>query len=256
MYSFVVDGMTWSYSRLKAFEECPYQFFLKYIYGCTDEKRLFFSDYGTFMHSILEKFYLKKLTAEELVPYYLNHYFDEVQGAAPSEQVFSSFFESGLEYLRNIKYVDGTILGVEVPVSFEIDRFPFTGFVDLIVRDDDGTIEIWDHKSHPLKPRSYRKQPTKSDVELDEYLKQLYLYAIPVCKMYGIAPNHLVFNCYRKGILIREPFFEDRLDEAKKWAVSVIQQIRTSSEFFPKMEYFKCRYLCGVQRECEYFAMT
>ena len=32
-YAPLIDDMTWSYSRVKSFEDCPYKWFLKYIVG-------------------------------------------------------------------------------------------------------------------------------------------------------------------------------------------------------------------------------
>ena len=53
------------------------------------------------------------------------------------------------------------------------------GVIDLVGRSDTGGLVIVDHKSRALKPRSKRKKPTKTNQELDEYLRQLYLYAVP-----------------------------------------------------------------------------
>ena len=255
MYSFILDGMTWSYSRIKTYEECPYRFFLKYIYEC-EEKSLFFAEFGSFMHNVLEQFYLKKLTRDGAVSLYLSEFASKVTGQAPSPSVYLSFFSSGLSYLEIMGHPTGQVLAAEKCVRFRLGRYPFIGFVDLIVRSPDQTIEIWDHKSHPLKERSGKNPPTKTDQELDDYLRQLYLYAIPVAAMYGVSPSRLVFNCYRKGVVIREPFNPDRLEEAEWWAVSQIESILSAKSFPPKMEFFKCKYLCSVQDHCEYFGTS
>ena len=55
-YAPLIDDMTWSYSRVKSFEDCPYKWFLKYIVGLHG-KRMFFADYGTFMHKLMESFH-------------------------------------------------------------------------------------------------------------------------------------------------------------------------------------------------------
>lgn len=252
MYSFILDGMTWSYSRIKTYEDCPYRFFLRYIYDC-EEKSLFFSSYGSFMHEILERFYLNKLTRDGASLHFLTNFNGKVVADAPSPSVYLSFFESGLDCLEKLKKPSGKVLAAEKPVRFSVGGYPFIGFVDLIVEGEDHSIEIWDHKSHPLKERSGRKKPTKTDQELDAYLRQLYLYAIPVCLEYGVNPSNLVFNCYRKGVLIREPFLQERFDEAKRWAISCIEQIKRAKSFPPDIAYFKCRYLCSVSDHCEYY---
>ena len=255
MYSFILDGMTWSYSRIKTYEECPYRFFLKYIYGCED-KPLFFAEYGSFVHDVLEQFYLKKLTRDGAVTLYLSKFASKVTSQAPSPSVYLSFFKSGLSYLEIIEHPSGEVLAAEKYVRFKLDQYPFIGFVDLVIKAEDQSIEIWDHKSHPLKERSGRKTPTKTDQELDEYLRQLYLYAIPIAKCYGVHPSRLVFNCYRKGIVIKEPFRPDRLEEARNWALSKIAEIRRAKAFPPVIEFFKCKYLCSVHDHCEYFGAS
>ncbi|MGN1156970.1 MAG: PD-(D/E)XK nuclease family protein, partial [Agathobacter sp.] len=53
--SHIIDDMVWSYSRITSYETCPYRFFLTYILKL-EKKRLFFSDYGSFIHSIIEKY--------------------------------------------------------------------------------------------------------------------------------------------------------------------------------------------------------
>lgn len=52
-YAPLIDDMVWSYSRIKAFEDCPYRWYLKYIKKFHG-KDMFFSSYGTFMHKLIE----------------------------------------------------------------------------------------------------------------------------------------------------------------------------------------------------------
>lgn len=50
-YEHIIDQMTWSYSRIKAFDDCPYRWFLKYI-KCEPGSEMFFASYGSFMHEL------------------------------------------------------------------------------------------------------------------------------------------------------------------------------------------------------------
>ena len=45
-YAPLIDDMVWSYSRIKAFEDCPYRWYLKYIKKFHG-KDMFFSSYGS-----------------------------------------------------------------------------------------------------------------------------------------------------------------------------------------------------------------
>ena len=47
-YAPLIDDMVWSYSRIKAFVDCPYRFYLKYIRHIHG-KEMFFASYGTFI---------------------------------------------------------------------------------------------------------------------------------------------------------------------------------------------------------------
>lgn len=252
-YSNIIDTFTWSYSRIGAFEMCPYQFLMRYVYR-TQKQPLFFSDYGSFIHKILEMYLNGQLEKNELVPFYLRHFRENVRANAPSQTIFETYFNQGLFYLENIDFPYPTPLGVEKKVDFSLVGHPFTAIIDCIANDD-GIIVV-DHKSRTLKPKSKRKKPTKSDEELDRYLRQLYIYSIPVKELYGEYPKALAFNCFRSGELIKEPFREEKLEEAKNWAVGQIQVIRDNEEWKPDMEYWKCRYLCDRRDECEYFQMN
>lgn len=147
------------------------------------------------------------------------------------------------------------MLSVEECVKFKIDGRDFVGYIDFLGEDDDGLV-IVDHKSRALKPRTARKKPTKSDIELDEYLRQQYLYAEAIRQKFGSYPKKLCFNIFRNDLLIQEDFQSDACDEAKQWSLDQIGKIREEEGFRPRPEFFKCRYLCGVNHLCEYFELT
>lgn len=115
---------------------------------------------------------------------------------------------------------------------------------------------ILDNKSRDLKPRSLRKKPTKSDGELDSYLRQLYLYSVPIKDLFDTYPDRLEFNCFRTGQLISEPFQEKALGTTKEWALQTIEKITENDDWSPQMDYWKCRYLCDLNQHCEYYQMN
>lgn len=255
IYRPVIQDMVWSYSRLLSFEDCPYRWYMKYLRGLQGGRR-FFSDYGSFMHSIIEKHLTGSLQKSELVPYYLTNFAQEVYPPAPSYAVFQSYFEQGLAYLRRDELLPyREPLAVEQRLSFDIDGFSFVGIVDCLAQDDSGLVLV-DNKSRALKPRSGKQKPTKADAELDAYLRQLYLYSVPIKHRFGEYPARLEFNCFRTGQLISESFDPERLEEAKCWALGSIQTILDNEDWSPDMEFFKCRYLCELSDECEYFQMN
>ena len=130
-------------------------------------------------------------------------------------------------------------------VQFYVQDIPFVGVIDYLGKDEDGLV-IVDHKSRELKPRSKRSKPTLKDKELDEVLKQLYLYSIPVKDKYGSYPTKLCLNCFRNQELIVEPFDETKLEETKQWAVDRIHEIQGEKEFEPNQNFFFCPWICVV----------
>jgi len=255
MANYLIDLMTWSHSRINAYLQCPYQFYQRYI-AQIDEAPMFFSEYGSLIHSILAKYCSNAITREEALNEFLIRFPVEAIGERPSQSIIATYFQQGMACMKALSPIDGEILGVEKNVNFDISGLPFTGFVDLVYTDSDGCLCIMDHKSRALKQRTQRKKPTKSDIELDEYLRQLYLYSIPIERKYGRYPDFLVFNCYRSGEVIKERFHIEALEETKRWATETIDRIRSESKWRPDLEFWKCKYLCGFCHECEYAQMA
>ena len=72
-YAPLIDDMVWSYSRIKAFEDCPYRWYLKYIKKFHG-KDMFFSSYGTFMHKLIELYHKGEKTPRQIVDMYLQDF--------------------------------------------------------------------------------------------------------------------------------------------------------------------------------------
>ena len=138
--------------------------------------------------------------------------------------------------------------------TLNIEDKEFIGYIDEISRSE-GKIIITDNKSRNLKPRSKRSKPTASDKELDKYLKQLYIYSVPIECTYNELPSELRFNCFRTQTLISEPFNKTDYTNTKKWAIKTIENISKEQNWKPNIELFKCRHICDVHSECEYFNM-
>ncbi len=248
---YVIEQMTWSYSRIRCFEDCPYKFFLTYI-KCYPEERQFFASFGSFVHAILAYFLNGEIRKDELVQYYILNFRKEVEGKAPSDKVFEGYFNGGYDYLKNCPLTPENTVAVELPVNFELNGHNFVGFVDYI-RQEYGALILGDHKSRALKPRSNRKKPTQGDRELDKYYEQLYLYCKPVYELYGKFPDFLEFNCFRSGTVITEPFDKDKYDTVLLKFGEQPDKIADNESWHPSLEFFKCRYLCDKNAVCEYY---
>ena len=254
-YEPIIKDMTWSYSRVKAFDMCPYGWYLKYIQKIRG-KDMFFSSYGSFVHKLLEQYYKGELAKNQLLYSYLTGFRTNVTARAPSPAIFKSYFQNGLDYFKNFERLPYEIRGIEEKIEGNIGGVKFTGVIDCRAEDEKGILII-DNKSRKLKPRSGRKKPLKPDQELDQYLIQLYLYAYLAEVNYKMPISCLGFNCFRcNPPLIIEPYVQERADLAIKWLVDNVARITKETEFCPDMDEFKCKNLCDVHDHCEYFQMT
>jgi len=286
----IIRNMTWSYSRIMSFRDCPYRWFLKYVqpkrlirrvfhskrpgeaeigaayirgdldmddvgilryYLGFERKTMFFANYGTFMHELLEMYCKGEKTREQLCDMYMQQFKDRVKGQAPNRTVFANYFKSGIQYLRELRPFPYRMIGVEKKVSLDLDGIPFIGYVDYIGENDQGLVII-DHKSKVLRSRSKRARPTKSDAELDDHLIQLYLYAAAVEQEFGEKPRTLCFNCFRVPELIEEPFKDEAYAASKKWLSDEVEAIKSETAFRPNAEFFKCKHICELQDFCTY----
>lgn len=251
-YKPLISDMTWSFSRVESFNSCPYKWFLKYIRGWK-ENGMFYASYGTLMHEIIRKYYDGELTKPQMLIYFLTHFKKDVVGERPSESTVQKYIDAGVTYCKNFEPFPYNTVAVEKTVDFNIDGISFVGILDYI-GEKEGKYCIVDNKSRELKPRSGRAKPTKKDEELDNMLKQLYIYSEGVHQLFGKYPDMLAFNCFRNGVFIEEPFKMDKFISAKEWVKNEINRIENEPDFAPNPNQFACKWLCGFSHKCIYDA--
>lgn len=253
---FIIENMIWSFSRLNSFYQCPFSWREKYI-NCNRGIKNFFSEYGSFIHSILEKYAKEELSLFEISQYYEDNFFDNVTYDAPPNRyvdIKESYYNKGLEYLDNIDLdlSEYEILGVEKDVKFTIAGHEMIGFIDLLLRDKDGNIIVVDHKSASLKFNKNGKICKGDEKHFTEFKRQLYLYSLAVIEEYGIEPKQLWWNMFRDCKWIKIDFDKEEFEEAKKWAEETVKLIEEEETWFPNPDYYFCNYLCDQRECCEY----
>lgn len=249
-YKPLIEGMTWSYSRLASFDSCPYRWFLKYIKHCNETEQ-FYASYGSFMHRLIEEYYKGKISKEDMPSAFLRDFSKEVKGVRPGKKTVEKYIRCGSEYLKKFQPFRFKMVDVEKRVSFHINGIPFVGYIDYLGMDKDSYI-IVDNKSRDLKQRSNRPKPTVKDNELDQMLKQLYLYSAAIKQLYGEFPKQLCFNCFKTNTFIEEPFSEDIYNATISWATKKVEEIKNADNFHPNIDYFFCNYICGFSHTCCY----
>ena len=250
--------MTWSFSRLNSFYNCPYEWKLRYI-DCNKSENGFFGEYGSLIHKILEKYEKGELSLFELNDYYEEHFSENVPHDAPPNKyvdIKQSYYEKGLDYFNNIdldldKY---EVLGVEKEVRFQIAGKDFVGYIDLLLKEKEtGKIIILDHKSASIKILKNGKVSKSDQEHVREFIRQLCLYAIPIIQEYGHV-DELWWNLFKDKNWLKIPFNKEDYDEAIKWAEDTLILIEKEKDWLPNnSSSYYCNYLCGQRNHaCEY----
>lgn len=254
---FILDTMTWSFSRLNSFYNCAYEFYMHYV-ECNKSENGFFGEYGSLIHKILEKYAKGELSLFDLNSYYEEHFNIDIQHQAPPNKftdIRQSYYDKGIDYLNNIDLdLDNyEILGVEKEVRFKIKDKDFIGYIDLLVKDKStNEIIIIDHKSASIKILKNGKISKSDQQHFLEFQRQLYLYSIPILKDYG-SVSKLRWNMFKDQKWIEIPWTQEGYDEAIKWAEDTLDLIANEKLWFPNPDYYYCHYLCGQRNHaCQY----
>ncbi len=222
--------------------------FKKSYIDCLSKTNNAFAQWGTFGHTLLEKYYRGELEFYELSQAFRDGYDKNVTLRFPPNNYVNlneTYYESGKRYFDNFEgdFGDCEILGVETKVETEVGGYRFIGYIDLIIQDPNGDIFICDHKS---------KSIFKSKKERREYLHQLYLYAIYRYEKYGKYPTKLIYNMFRVGEFETEEFDIKELEKTKTWFTDTVKEIYKDKEFKAKPSDFFCNWLCGVRHHCKF----
>lgn len=247
-YDFLIDNMEWSFSRLNSFYQCPWQFKLQYI-DCEQGETNFFSEYGSLIHTILEDYAKNKLEIYELADYYEKIYYDVVKHGAPPNMYVDleqKYYAAGYDYLFNFEgFGDFEIVEAEKELHFNIGSYRITGFIDLLLRDNEKNFHIYDHKSSTVKSKNSKKA--------QEYWKQLYLYSIGIYEEYGVYPVKLHINVFKENKIYTIDFDIKEVEKVKQWVIDTIELLKKEEEFLPRSDSFFCNFVCAYRNGiCDY----
>ena len=99
----------YSYSKITCYEQCPYQYFLRYILGEDTESNIY-TLAGTTAHSVIEDLQLRKLNNDEAV----RKFKDEMELHSilgfefTSEKTGTNFNDSVIHFIKHFSYTFGT----------------------------------------------------------------------------------------------------------------------------------------------------
>lgn len=246
MYKNILDNMVWSFSSVNSYCTCPYAFKLSYI-NKKEKVNNAFAEFGSFVHSLLEKYFKGEIEFFELSQMYESEYDSNVTHEFPSLKfcdLETKYYEDGINYLNSFEGIADNlqVVGVEQEINLKLNGKAFIGYIDLILKDtNDNKYIIVDHKS---------KGKFKSKKEKEHYMYQLYLYSVYIKEKFGEYPKELKFNMFRTGTFETEQFDEKKLKKALNWFDFTIDLIYSDDTFIKIKDEFYCNNLCGVREHC------
>lgn len=253
VYKNLLDEMVWSYSRLTAYEHCPFSWYRRYIEGETGEGS-FYADNGKAMHEVFDALIKGEVSFEDAPNLYLEKY--EAITTYVKQDIMDKTFDTCINYLCNIDenvLDDYEVVGSEIKLDFFIWDYHFTGFVDLLLRDKDGNLIVVDHKSSDPFLKKNGEPYAKTKEQFENYVKQLSLYCSGISQMYGEMPTKIVFHHFKNdGKLTVIPVNERLIEEAVTWCLGVIEKIYKDETFEAKPKTGFCYRLCDYRKDCEY----
>lgn len=252
--------VTYSHSRLNCFENCPKQYYFRYVERIQKEREEGIEAFlGSRVHEALEKLYtdkkmLKENTLDDVLEYYHSEWhknWHENVKIVKKEYKPDNYYKLGLKYLTNYykKYEpfdDAKTIALEQKLFFDMDGYKITGYIDRLSQREDGTYEIHDYKTNSSLPEQ---------AHFDED-RQLALYNIGVKGMWDDAKNtELIWHFLAFDKEMKSTRSEKQLNELKDGVVSLIHTIEKAEEkdAFPANESALCKW-CDYQNECPKYA--
>lgn len=237
--SLLKNNHRYSYSQLSSFSECPFGYYLKHIEG-KEEASNAFAEFGSLIHSILDKWAKGIITKEEMPEEYMKRYEEVVKTSFPrflaAKGYTTKAYEMGLEYLTNFDGFPGyEVVSAEEEFDMPLKLTdgtsrPFIAYVDLVLRDEfTGGLVVMDHKSKSWA--EFRKHR-------DEMYKQQFLYSYFVHEKYGEWPVTTAFNLFKEnGKIDEREFTKEEFEATMQWATDAIHAI----ESYDVLDWMKCK---------------
>lgn len=250
----------YSHSRINTYENCPYQYKLKYIDRVPPEiPNTIEAFMGDMVHQALEDLYKKKkfkkrVSKASLIKFYRDlwnkNYSDDILIAkAESEGLTSENYKKmGERFLSNYydrmkPFEEMTILGLETQDRMTLpDGNQWHVRIDKLGCDSEGNYYVCDYKTNARM---------KDQEEADED-RQLAMYSIWVkdkfkdCKKVKLIWHMLAFN--KDAVSERT---DEQLEKLQNEIVEKIKEIENAKEF-PRKVNALCNY-CGYKHVCPSF---
>jgi len=257
-YSFIVDGIRFSYSSTSTFQTCPYSFKLTYLESVPRADN-FYAEYGTLVHETLERFFKKELEAYQLSDFYDINYELVVKSPEPPFPMGAGklYRDQGKYFFDNFNFPidDYDVLGIEEKIDFTLSGIDVVAKPDLVLKNKETQKTIlYDYKTAmPFRTDKWTGKEITDTKKINGYYNQMYLYtyALREHRQIPIDGINLWFTRASREVYI------DVDSEKEKEAVAriedIIKAIKMEKEFpYNNTNPFFCDNLCSVRKFCEY----
>ncbi len=229
----------YSYSKLSTFENCAFQYKLRYIDNIKVDKDTIERFLGNTVHSTLEYTYqnrenlLKKDKPKEAMTELFNYFWrkdykDSItivkrgKGAGDYKSAGARCIERYFD--KYYPFDQNKVLGMEERIQIKLDaegKYLLNGIIDRLDETPGGGLEIHDYKTG-MNP------PSQEKIEKE---RQLALYHIGVAEKYGGRKISLIWHYLMSGIEFRLEKTESQLQGVKEETMGVINEIEATEEF-------------------------
>ncbi len=251
---------TYSHSRISTFENCPYQYKLKYI----DKKKpeiinTIEAFMGDIVHRTLEKLYTDKKFRKRVDLASLQKFFKKTWEKEYSEDILivkkeyneKHYRKMGLQFIKDYynKYKPFNqlnILGLETQDKLTLqDGNQWHIRIDKLACDDKGNYYVCDYKTNS-------NMKMQEDADSD---RQLAMYSIWVRDKFSDAKSvKLIWHMLAFNKEVVSERTEKQLIRLQKDIMKIIQEIKKAEEkdLFPRNQTALCDY-CGFKSQCPSF---
>lgn len=231
-------GTEISYSQLRCYLECPWQFKLRYKDRWRSPHTPA-SSLGVSIHRALEAYQRGNgATMDELLQAYEENW---VHAGFPDPATQMEWYSKGEEILKKFfakeQECDASIEYLEREFFFPLGPHMVRGIVDRIDKRADGSIEVIDYKSH---------LDIKNEDEVKENI-QLMIYGLGSQEGLGIEPSWLSLYYVAVGKKVTVPYDREKAENVLKLLERVADFIALGKKFPADTSFCSS---CGLSDQC------